>query len=167
MIKSIYKYTVIAALPILLIISGCTGYGKLTLLPKSETDALLEDILSRTDQYDVHYHGNSEKLVSGLLFDPKSDNRHIRPEGALWNEVTDAKTIASIADIILTASEHPNYFPNLFQVTSPQGDFYGYLITGWKGLAIKPVDEQTLRVYGLKGPPEYQNGPGDIRVGDI
>ena len=153
MINSIYKYTIIAALPVLLIISGCTGYGKLTLLPKSETDALLEDILSRTDQYVVHYHGNSEKFVSGLLFDPKNDNRHIRPEGALWNEVTDPKAIASTADIILKTREHPNYFPNLFQVTNPQGDFYGYLITGWKGLAINQVEEQYYSLFVLKVPP--------------
>jgi len=158
------KYMIIAALPILLIISGCAGYGKLTLLPENETDARLEDLLSRTDQYIVHYHGNSEKLVSGLLFDPKNDNRHLRPEGALWHGVTDAKAISSIVDIILTANE-PHYFPNVYQVTDPQGNFYGYIITGWTGLTIKPVDEQTLRVYGLRGPPEYLYGPGDYRSG--
>jgi len=162
--KSVYNYMIIIALPIIFFISGCAGHGKLTLHPRDETDALLKDLLSRTDQYVVHYHGNSEKLVSGLIFDPKDDSRHIRPEGALWNEVSDVKTIASIADIILSTNE-PHYFPNLYQVTDPQGNFYGYLITGWTGVVIKPVDEQTLRVYGLKGPPEYLYGPGDYRSG--
>ena len=164
MINSLYKYIVISVLPILLIISGCTGYGKLILPPKSETEALLENLLSRTDQYVVHYHGNSEKLVSGLLFDPKNDNKHIRSESAMWQKVTDAKVISSIADIILTTDE-PHYFPNLYQVADPQGNFYGYIITGWTGLVIKQVDEQTLKVYGLKGPPEYIYGPGDYRSG--
>lgn len=164
MINSMYKYITIVALPILLIISGCAGYGKLTLTPKSETDALLDDLLSRTDQYVVHNYGNNQKLVSGILFDPKEDTKHIRLEDAMWQEISDAQAIASIANIILTTDE-PHYFPNVYQVTDPEGNFYGYLITGWTGVVIKPVDDQTVKVYGLKGPPEYLNGPGDYRRG--
>ncbi len=164
MINSMYKYITIAALPILLIIYGCSGYGKLTLPPKSETDALLDDLLSRTDQYVVHNHGNNQKLVSGILFDPKEDTKHIRLEDAMWQEISDAQAIASIVNIILTTDE-PNYFPNVYQVTDPEGNFYGYLITGWTGVVIKPVDDQTVKVYGLKGPPEYLYGPGDYRSG--
>ena len=164
MLNPINRYLISALIPVMLVISGCAGYGKMKLPPNSEADALLEDLLSRTDEYVVHYHGNSEKLVSGLLFDLKSDNRNIRPDGALWNEVTDAEAIASIANIILRTNE-PHYFPNIYQVLDPQGKFYGYIITGWTGLVIKPVDENTLRVYGLKGPPEYIYGPGDYRSG--
>lgn len=162
MIHSIYKYITVAALPILLIISGCTGYGKLTLPPKSETDALLDDLLSRTDQYVVHNHGNNQKLVSGILFDPKEDTKQIRIEDAMWQEISDAQAIASIVNIILTTDE-PNYFPNVYQVTDSEGNFYGYLITGWTGVVIKPVDDKTVKVYGLKGPPEYLYGPGEYR----
>jgi hypothetical protein len=141
------------------ILISCAGHGKLSLVSRNETKPTLDDLLANTDAYTVHYHGNSEKLVSGLLFDPKNDNRQIRPEGALWNEVTDAEVIASIAKIILSANE-PHYFPHLYQITDPGGNFYGYLITGWTGLVIKPVDEQTVRIYGLKGPPEYEaRGP--------
>jgi hypothetical protein len=161
---SVHIYMIVAALAMMLFISGCAGHGRLTLQSRSGSDALLNDLLSRTNQYVVHYHGNSEKLVSGLIFDPKDDNKHIRVEGALWNEVSDAETIASIADIILTANE-PHYFPNLYQVNDPQGNFYGYLITGWTGVVIKPVDQRTLRVYGLKGPPEYEYGPRHYRSG--
>ncbi len=150
------KYIFLAALPILLIMSACAGYGKLKLPPRDETNALLADLLSHTDQYMIHYHGNSEKIVSGILFDPKDDTRHIRPEGVLWREITDAEAIASIVNLILT-SNNPNYFPNLYNITGPNGDIYGYLVTGWTGLVIRPVDEQTLRIYGLKGPPEYED----------
>jgi hypothetical protein len=155
-----FKYMVLAALSIWLIISGCASYGKLSLVPRHETDALVEDLLTRTDQYVVHYHGNSQKLVSGILFDPKDDERQLRPEGAMWQAISDPEAIAVIVFTILTASE-PGYFPNVYQVTDPEGAFYGYLITGWTGLAVEPVDEQTLKVYGLKGPPEYENvSPG-------
>ena len=90
------NYLILAALPILFILSGCASYGKLSITPRNETDALLADLLSQTDRYVVHYHGNSEKLVSGILFDPKDNPRTIRPEGALWNEVSDPETIAAI-----------------------------------------------------------------------
>ena len=154
------NYLILAALPILFILSGCASYGKLSSTPKNETDALLADLLSQSDRYVVHYHGNSERLVSGILFDPKDDNKTIRPEGALWNEVSDPETIAAITDII-QRGDHPGYIPHLYSIIAPNGDFYGYLFTGWYYLAIRPVDEQTLRVYGLKGPPEYEDvSPG-------
>jgi len=153
---SFAKYSSIAALTILLTLSGCSGHGRLSLVPRNNTNALLEDLLSRTDQYVVHYHGNTQKLVSGILFDPKDDIKHIRPEGGMWQEISDAQAIAAIVDIILTTSE-PHYFPNVYQVTDPEGAFYGYLITGWTSLSIKPVDEHTLKVYGLPGPPEYED----------
>jgi len=153
------KYMVLAALPILFILSGCASYGKLSLPPKDEAGALLADLLSQTDRYVVHYHGNSKKFVSGVLFDLKDDAKTIRPEGALWNEVSDPDTIAATIDII-QRGDHPGYFPRLYSIIAPDGDFYGYLFTGWNYLAIRTVDEQTLRVYGLKGPPEYEDYSG-------
>lgn len=162
--NSIYKYIMISALPILLIISGCAGYGKLLLPASNETEALLEDLLSQTDRYVVHYHGYSKKFVSGILFDPKDDDKNIRPEGGMWQEISSADEIASIANIILNSDYH-SYFPNLYLINGPEGDFYGYLITGWNQVVIRYVDDQTVRVYGLKEPPEYHNGPGDYRTG--
>jgi len=151
-----FKYIVLTALLILFIITACASYGKLSLPPRHETDSLLADLLSHTDQYEVHYHGNSEKLVSGVLFDPKNDGKSIRPEGALWNEVRAPETIASIIGSI-KKSDFPGYFPRLYKINDPQGIFYGYLFTGWNYLVIRPVDEQTLRVFGLKGSPEYED----------
>jgi hypothetical protein len=106
---SLSKYIILAGLPILLIIAGCAGYGKLSPPPRNETDALLTDLLSQTDRYVIHYNGNSKKLVSGILFDPKDDARHIRPEGVLWQEISDPDEIASIVDIILKGN-HPQLF---------------------------------------------------------
>ena len=103
-------------------------------------------------------------MVSGILFDPKDDDKHIRPEGAMWQEISDAEEIASIVDIILSSRYH-SYFPNLYQLNGPEGDFYGYLVTGWMQLSIRDVDDQTVRIYGLNDPPEYLNGPDQYRFG--
>ena len=84
-----FHYILLSALLIGFIVSGCASYGKLSSVAGNETGALLDDFMSRTDQYAVHYHGNSQKIVSGILFDPKGDTLHIRPQGVLWNEISD------------------------------------------------------------------------------
>ena len=153
--RHLYKRLMIfAALPILFIIAGCAGHGKLVLPPANETDDVLAHLLSQSDQYLVHYHGYSNRLVSGLLFDPKEDDKRIQPQGAMWQETSDKEEIASIANIILGA-KYPSYFPIVYRITGPNGNFYGYLVTGWTHLTIQSVDDQTLRVFGLSGPPEY------------
>lgn len=154
--RSLPNTSIIAALLVLFIISGCASHGKLSWIPRNETNALLTTLLSQTDQYTIHYHGNSEKLVSGILFDPKDDEKTIRPEGALWHAINDADAIASIADTI-RRSHYPGYIGRLSKIQDPLGGFYGYLYTGWTYLAIRPVDDQTVRIYGLKGPPEYED----------
>jgi hypothetical protein len=156
------SFLIISILLVLLITSGCASYGKLSRIPTDETDTLLADILSQTDHYTIHYHGNSEKIVSGILFDPKADTNSIIPEGVYWKETLNAETIAAIVDTIQSA-KFPYYFPNLYQINDPNGAFFGYIFTGWNALTIRPVDEHTVRVYGLKGPPEYENvRPGGI-----
>jgi len=153
---SLPKYLILVVLPTLFIVSACTGNGSLSRLPQNDADAIIANLLSQSDRYVIHYHGNSEQFVSGILFDPKKDAKSIRPEGLLWKEISDDEAIASIVDTIQTGN-HPNYFPNLYSITGPNNDFYGYIITGWMYLVIRPVDGQTLRVYGLKGPPEYED----------
>ena len=154
-----YTYMAIA-LSLIFFMAGCASHGKLSVAPKDEHDALLADLAAHTDQYVVHYHGNSEKIVSGILFDPKNDDKNIRPEGVLWEEVSSSETIAGVIDSI-ERNDYPGYIPRLFRILGPEEDIYGYLFTGWSYLVIKPVDEQTLRVFGLKGPPEYEDmSPG-------
>jgi len=153
---SLSNYLLLAALPILLIISACANTGKLSSVPRNETEALLADLQSQSDRYVIHYYGNSEKFVSGILFDPKDDGNRIKPEGLRWEEVRDSEAIASIIRTI-RQSNHPSYFPRVYEINDPLGTFYGYLFTGWSYLVIRPVDEHTLKVYGLKGPPEYED----------
>ena len=154
------KHIIFPVILLMMLLSGCSSHGKLSMAPKAESDSLLAELMANTDQYLVHYHGNSEKIVSGILFDPRKDTKTIRPEGVLWVEVNDAETIADIIDSI-KRSNFPGYLPRLYRIISADGDFYGYLFTGWQHLVIQTVDRQTVRVYGLEGPPEYMDiGPG-------
>ena len=150
------------ALAIFFTMTGCASYGGLSYPGRYDSGVSLTDILSQTDQYTVHYHGNSEKIVSGILFDPKGDGKRIRPEGMYWTAVTEPETIASITRTI-KRSDHPGYYPRLYGITDHGGELYGYLYTGWSYLAVRQLDEHTLKVFGLKGPPEYAdmypNGP--------
>ncbi|MCG6911929.1 MAG: hypothetical protein LJE94_17655 [Deltaproteobacteria bacterium] len=153
-------FTAMEVLILLVAVTACAGYGKLSATSNEEQNALLKDLVSHSGDYDVYYYGNSERLVSGILFDPKSDDKHIRPEGKLWKKIDDPETIAGVIDSI-DRSLFPGYFQQLYAIDSPSGELYGYLYTGWNYLVIKPVDERTVRVYGLSGPPEYEDAfPG-------
>jgi hypothetical protein len=150
-----HKFITIGLIAILLAIAGCSSHGYLS-RNRGEQDTRLADLVANSDQYTVHYHGNSEQLVSGILFDPGGDGKSIRPDGVLWQEVNDPETIAFVIDNIRQGDYHHS-FPRLYRVNGPNGDLYGFLFTGWSYMVIKPVDDHTLRVFGLKGPPEYED----------
>lgn len=150
-----HKWITLALVSILLAISGCSNHGYLS-RPRGEQDTHLADLVAGSNRYVVHYHGNSQQLVSGILFDPRDDGKNIRPEGVLWHKVSDPETMTSVIDNIRQGGS-PKYFPLLYHVNSPNGDLYGYLFTGWSYLVVKPVNDHTVRVFGLKGPPEYED----------
>jgi len=156
------RYRFLLVLTILFFVSGCSNYGKLKFQKKAESDALLAELSTNSQHYTIHYHGNSEKIVSGILFDPKDDHKTIRPEGMLWKQTESQQTVADIIDAI-RGGDFPGYFPSLYKIVGPDGIFFGYLYTGWSRLVINPVDPDTVRVYGLRGPPEYESiGSGGV-----
>jgi len=162
MSPSFSRYRFLLVLTILFFISGCSNHGRLKLQKKAEADALLTEFSTNSQQYTIHYHGNSETIVSGILFDPKNDQKTIRPEGMLWNPTESPQTVADII-FSIRSGDFPGYFPSLYKIVGPEGNFFGYLYTGWSNLVIKPVDPDTIRVYGLRGPPEYES----VRSGGI
>ena len=162
MIPNFSRYRFLLVLTILFFVSGCSNYGRLKFQNKTESDALLQELSANSQQYTIHYHGNSEKIVSGILFDPKDDHKTIKPEGMLWKTTESPQTVADIIDSI-RRGDFPGYFPSLYKIVGPEGIFFGYLYTGWSYLVVKPVDPDTVRVYGLRGPPEYESAvPGGL-----
>jgi hypothetical protein len=152
--SSAYRTALIITM--LLLVCGCAHYGRLKIHKQAESGALLRELSADAQHYTVHYHGGSEKIVSGILFDPKNDAKTIHAAGPLWQPLLPTQNVADIIDNI-AMGDFPGYLPNLYEILGPEGDFYGYLYTGWFHLVIKPVDPQTVKVYGLRGPPQYEN----------
>ena len=146
--------TIISAI----IITGCSGYGKLLIESKNEAELTIEKLIKNSDDYDVHYFGLGEKFVSGIIFDPKKDNKKLLPSD-LWVEINEQTTISDIVKRI-KGSDFPSFIPTLYKIVGPDGVFYGYLFTGWFHIVLKKIDDDTLSVYGLDDPPEYL----DMRV---
>ncbi|MBW2606411.1 MAG: hypothetical protein JRD05_02115 [Deltaproteobacteria bacterium] len=148
--------TIISAI----IITGCSGYGKLVITSKNEAEVTIEQLIKNSDDYDIHYFGHGEKFVSGIIFDPKKDNKKLLP-GDMWVEINEQTTISDIVKRI-KGSDFPGFIPTLYKIVGPDGVFYGYLFTGWFHIVLKKIDDDTLSVYGLNDPPEYLDVRGAI-----
>ena len=155
-----FRYLKVGTLGLLLafLISGCAGYGK-TLMVRKGMPLTIDELASNSDDYNVYYHGNSPNLVSGIIFDPKNDHKTLAL-GGLWVKVADKSVIAGVITQI-RGNDFPGYLPKHFQLIGANNGMYGYIYTGWFHVTVKQLDKDTLSVYGLKGPPEYEDaGPG-------
>ena len=148
--------TIISAI----IITGCSGYGKLVIESKNEAEVAIEKLIKNSDDYDIYYFGRSEKFVSGIIFDPKKDNKKLLP-GDMWVKTNEQTTISDIVKRI-KGSDFPGFSPTLYKIVGPDGVFFGYLFTGWFHIVLKKIDDDTLSVYGLNDPPEYLDIRGVI-----
>jgi hypothetical protein len=136
-----------------MIITGCLGYGKLIIESKNKDEVAIENLINNSEDYDIHYFGLGKKFVSGIIFDPKKDNKKLLP-GDRWVEINEQTTISDIVKRI-KGSDLRGFNPTFYKIVGPDGGFYGYLFTGWFHIVIKKIDNDTLSVYGLDDPPEY------------
>ena len=141
--------TIISAI----IISGCSGYGKLVIKSKNDAEVNIEKLIINSNDYDIHYFGYGKKFVSGIIFNPKRDNKKLLL-GDIWVETNDQTTIADIVKRMKN-STFSEFIPTLYKILGPEDAFYGYLFTGWFHIVLKKIDDNTLSVYGLDDPPEY------------
>ncbi len=158
MMKNIHNIK-LSALAVLLafLVAGCSGYGK-TLMVRKGIPVTIDELANNSDDYNVYYHGNSPNLVSGIIFDPKDDHKTL-VLGGLWVQETNKRVIANVIEQI-RGNDFPGYLPTHYQLIGSNNGIYGYLYTGWFHVTVKQLDRETLSVYGLKGPPEYEDaGP--------
>ncbi len=154
------QYIRLSALSVLLVFlfAGCSGYGK-TMMVRKGMPVTLDELVNNSDDYNVYYHGNNPYLVSGIIFEPKNDGKTL-VLGGLWVKEDDNRVIANVIEQI-RRNDFPGYLPKHYQILGPDNGMYGYIYTGWFHVAIKQLDKDTLSVYGLKGPPEYEDAGPD------
>jgi len=133
---------------------GCSSYGK-TMMVRKGMPVTLDELTSNSADYNVYYHGINPHLVSGIIFEPKNDDKTL-VLGGNWVKVDDSRVIANVVEQI-RRNDFPGYLPQKYQIIGPDNGMYGYIYTGWFHLVIRQLDKDTLSVYGLKGPPEYED----------
>ena len=129
----------------LLAIFGCASYGKMRPMGQELT---IEMLRKNWQNYDVYWTGLSEVRPTGILFDPKDDDKRITFERDKWFRVEKEDSLS-----MLIGGMQANwvFYPILYRMLGPDDSLYGYIYTGYRNVVTKPVDQKTLRVYNLPG----------------
>jgi hypothetical protein len=137
---------------LVILISGCSGYGKLRL--KSEYGRMtIQYLEGNSGDYSIYYSGYSPGNASGIMFDLEGGNRTLLPSNR-WIELQSPKEVSEIVSRIQT-EDFPAFCPELYSLLGQRGEFYGYLYAGWHCIVTKQTDKNTLLVYNLPAPPQY------------
>lgn len=131
----------------LVLFTGCVirmGYGRITAAPKEKT---IEGLLENWKDFDVYYSGLNPDRPSGLMFDPKHDDRELI--GKRWEPVHDREAIERI---VMWLGVNDVFQPRLLRILGPEQVLYGYVYTGWNQVVARSVDVRTMYVMGLPAP---------------
>lgn len=141
---------------------GCsllTAYGTLRLQSTGLASVAVQDLKKNWLDYSIYYAGISVDNPSGVLFDPKSDDKRIISN--TWIEVKDLNILLELISWIEAQQGPGLYRPALYEILGPDGNIYGYLFTAWDHLVIKAADNRTLWVDDLPMPPYLTIHGGD------
>jgi hypothetical protein len=147
----------IMTIVLMVIITGCSGYGKLRLQSRSGDDVTVEKLQENFSDYTIHYAGYAVDNPSGIMFDPKNDNKALMPSER-WTKLDDKESVIEVISWI-KIQDSSHHYPRLYRILGPDDQFYGYLYSAWDHLLTKAVDDKTLWVYDLPDPPHYEEGP--------
>lgn len=137
---------------IILVLALCTavgclsrfGYGSIRQAPE---DKSIQNLVSNWKDYHVSYSGLHPGQPSGLMFDPRHDDRALK--GERWYPVRDR---ATIEEIVMWLQQIDAFPPRLLRLLGPEGIVYGYVYTGWNQVVARAVDTHTMYVFDLPAP---------------
>jgi hypothetical protein len=156
-----YIYLALLAIVPMFVMSGCSGYGKIRTQSGPGDDITIEKLIENWHDYTVYYAGYAINNPSGIMFDPKNDDKTLMPSDR-WTKLDDkASVIDVISWIKAQAQGTPEHYPLVYSILGPNDQFYGYLFSGWDHLLTKVVDDHTLWVYDLPDPPYAEEGLGN------
>ena len=153
--KNIYL-ALVAVVPVF-VMSGCSGYGKLRSQSGYRDDTTIEKLKENWQDYAVYYAGYAVNNPSGIMFDPKNDDKTLMPSER-WTKLDDKESVIEVISWI-KIQDSSYYYPRLYGILGPDDQFYGYLYSAWDHLLTKVADDKTLWVYDLPDPPHYEDGP--------
>ena len=124
------------------LVYGCANYG--TLRPTAAQDVTIDTLTKDWMNYTVSMTGIDIGEPTGIFFDPKTDGKAIT--GDHWYRV---ETEESLSKMVGWLKFNKLYYPYVWRMVGPDGQFYGYAYTGYTRFTMKMVDEKTMLVYGL------------------
>ena len=143
------KYKFLSVFFIALIITSCASwsnnYGKLRIIPKSQNEVTIQDLINKWEDYDIYYAGVGGPHQWGTMFDPKNNDTTL--VGDQWKKVEDKESLLEIIKWIKNRDQ-------LNEILGPDGLFYGYLCYSYGHVTLKMVGDKKMYVFG----PEYRAG---------
>lgn len=141
---------------LVLMISGCATYGTLQMESRSpyrgkaeyNNRMTIDKLVGHWQDYDVYYAGYKASRATGVLFDPKNDNRKLT--NGWWQKINDKETLMYVLKWL--GLRRGLYSNSLYKMIGPDGQFYGYVYTPFYHLVFKSVGNETMYVYNLDNP---------------
>ena len=138
-------------------ITGCGNYARFIHESSSVTATYndsrmtINKLKEEWREYHVFYSGLRPHMSNGILFDPKHDDRVMRPDGLLWVEVNDEDTMN---ELIHWTAGPDRYRAGLFRIIGPGDQFFGYIWYSdvYNTTTAKVIDDKTLSVYNIAEP---------------
>jgi len=154
------KYKFMSVFLAAVIISGCASwsntYGKLKIIPKSQNEVTIQDLINKWEDYNIYYsdkyEGYNVRAALGIMFDPKNNETTL--VGDRWKKVEDQKDLIEMTKWIYSNTQHE---PWLNEILGPDGKFYGYLYYSYGFVTLKVVDDHTMYVFNLEEPREEKH----------
>jgi hypothetical protein len=133
-------------LGVMLVLSGCAGYGKLVRkafdIRKFDTSSLRDD----RGAYEIYTTRTGG--YTAYLLDPKEDPRTL--VAPRWHKVGECSAIAKCLDSL---SAEQTRRVGVYAIFGPDGAFFGYLVSPRQHIIAKKEDENTLMVLDFSPPP--------------
>ncbi len=151
-------------------LTGCSvlqSYGRLAAEEKAGDGMTIEALEEYWEDYHVYFSGCCGGLQplkehpSAVMFDPKGDDKHL--VGERWLKIESKHRLSELIDRIRKSERFESYYPRLYRILGPDGEFYGYMFTSWIHVVTKPIEDKTMYVFDLEAPPHLQRsigGPG-------
>jgi hypothetical protein len=128
-------------LAVLIAAYGCANYGA---IKPAYNEMTIEMLLNNWKDYDVSWTGLSVGEPTALMFDPKDDGKKL--VGDIWHPVESKEALVGFVSWL---KANQVYYPFVWRILGPDGQFYGYLYSGCKYAVVKPMNETTVWVYGI------------------